>query len=280
MGKFKWHCHSACAAGLLMLTGTTASAGIFNLADGNSTARFNTDPLTPNSRVGMDRWFVDGVNHMYSQWFWFRTDGDTQERRINSLPELASGTSDTNFNGQDETLYLRYGSMTDFTIETTFALQGGSAGSGTADITEQIRITNRGPATRTFSFFQYCDFDLNNDINDDFVGLVNTNTVRQLDFLSGTVASETVLTPTFTFSEMGIYAATLIKLDNGGLDNLDGSTGPLVGRRDYTWAFQWDFILTPGNSFLISKDKQIIPTPSSVVLLGLGGLGVSIRRRR
>jgi len=266
-------------AGMVMVAGASASAGIFTLQDGNSSARFNTDALASGSRVGMDRWFVDGVNHMYSQWFWFRTDGDTQERRINSLPELAGGTSDTNFNGQDETLFLRYGNMGDYTIETTFGLQGGSVGSGTADITEQIRITNHGSAPRTFSFFQYCDFDLNNDINDDFVGVVNPNAVRQMDFLSGTIVSETVLTPTFTLSEVNIYPTTLLKLDNGAVDNLDGSMGPLVGRRDYTWAFQWDFILGPGDSFLISKDKQITPTPGTLALLGLGGLACARRRR-
>ncbi len=266
-------------AGMVMVAGASASAGIFTLQDGNSVARFDTNSLSPGSRVGMDRWFVDGVNHMYSQWFWFRTNGDTQERRINSLPQIAAGTSDTNFNGLDETLYLNYGNMNDYTIETTFALQGGSAGSRRSDITEQIRITNRGSSSRTFSFFQYCDFDLDNDINDDFVGVVNPNAVRQVDFLSGTIVSETVLTPTFTLSEVNIYPTTLLKLDNGVVDNLDGSMGPLVGRRDYTWAFQWDFTLGPGDSFLISKDKQITPTPGTLALLGLGGLACARRRR-
>lgn len=279
MKSIGWSRRALLVAGMVMLAGASASGGIFNLADGNSTARFDTDSLAAGSRVGMDRWFVDGVNHMYSQWFWIRSDGDAQEHRINSLPELASGTSDTNFNGLDETLFLRYGGLGSYTVETTFALQGGAAGSRTADVTEQIRITNRSTFQRHFSFFQYCDFDLDNDIQDDFVGIINPNAVRQADFLSGTIVAETVLTPTFTLSEMNVYPTTLLKLDNGAVDNLDGSMGPLLGRRDYTWAFQWDFVLDPGQSFLISKDKQITPTPGTLALLGLSGLALGRRRR-
>lgn len=265
-------------AALVMIAGA-ASAQSYTLIDGNTIQHYDTASLAPNSRVGMDRWEVDGVNHMYSQWFWFRTDGMAHEARINSLAFLAGGTSDTNFNGLDDTLYLQYGSHQDFTIETTFSLRGGSAGSHRSDTGEQITITNHGPSRRTFSFFQYCDFDLANDIVDDSVGLLNPNAVLQVDNLHGFIASETILTPTFTLSEMGVYAATLLKLDNGVADNLDGSTGPLVGRRDYTWAFQWDVTLASGESFLISKDKSIIPAPSAAALLGLGGL-LGIRRRR
>lgn len=270
---------SALVALLLGAAGSSASAQIYNLSDGNSTARFDTTALAPNSRVGMDQWVVDGVNHMFSQWFWIRSDGDTQEQRINALPFMAGGTSDTNFNGQDETLFLRYGANTSYTVETTFALQGGTAGSRTSDVTEQIRVTNRSTFNRHFSFFQYCDFDLNNDIQDDSVGLINSNAVRQVDFLSGITAAETILTPSFTLSEMGIYSATLTRLDNAVVDNLNGTAGPLVGRADYTWAFQWEFDLAPGASFLISKDKQITPAPGAFALLGLGGLAVARRRR-
>lgn len=270
---------SAVAAALLCVAGTSASAQIYNLADGNATARFNTTPTAPGSQVGMDRWFVDGVNHMYSQWFWVRSDGDTQEHRINSLPFMAGGTTDTNFNGQDETLFLRYGSATTYTVETTFGLQGGAAGSRTSDITEQLRITNTGSTPRHFSFYQYCDFDLNNDIQDDSVGLINPNAVRQEDFLAGIIAAETILTPTFTFSEIGIFPGTINRLDDALITNLNGTTGPLVGRADYTWAFQWEFDLAPGSSFLISKDKQITPAPGAIALLGLSGLALGRRRR-
>lgn len=266
------------AVGLLVVAGA-ARAGDFTIADGNSDASFDINSLSPNSRVGMDQWRVDGVNHMFSQWFWFRTDGMTQEARINSLPLIGAFTSNTNLDPRHDTFYAGFGAANSFTIETTFSLSGGSAGSRRSDVAEQIRITNHGSTPRTFSFFQYCDFDLDNDIQDDEVALLNANSVRQLDLLSGTIVAETVLVPTFTFSEMNVYAATLIKLDDNAVDNLDGSVGPLVGRRDYTWAFQWDFVLNPGDSYLISKDKLIIPSPGALALLGLGGLVIGRRRR-
>jgi hypothetical protein len=273
------YCMSGIVAVLVGVAGSAASAQLYNLTDGNSTAHFDTGALAPGSRVGMDQWVVDGVNHMYSQWFWIRSDGDAQEQRINALPFMAGGTSDTNFNGQDETLFLRYGAANTYTVETTFGLQGGTAGSRTSDVTEQIRVTNFSTSQRHFSFFQYSDFDLNNDILDDSVAVVNPNAVQQIDLLTGTVVAESIITPTYSFSEVSTYSLTLTKLDDGLLDNLNGSVGPLVGRADYTWAFQWDFVLNPGASFLISKDKRITPAPGAIALLGLGGLAFGRRRR-
>ncbi|MBX3384472.1 MAG: hypothetical protein KF864_13300 [Phycisphaeraceae bacterium] len=260
---------------------SAASAQQFTLVDHNSTAHFDTAPLAPGSRVGMDSWVVDGVNHMYSQWFWFRTDTMNHEARLNSLPLMSGATSDTNFDGDHETLFLRFGSANNFTIETRFVLNGGAPGSGVSDIAEQIEITNHNSsAPITFSFFQYCDYDLHSDILDDWVGVVTPNTVRQLDFLHNAQISETVFTPTFNLAEVNTYANTLSKLDDASLDNLNGVTGPLTGRADYTWALQWNFTLLPGQTYLISKDKLLIPTPGSLALFGLGALAATRRRRR
>lgn len=266
-----------CAAAACVAAAAPAFAQVYTISDGNSSAHFDTS--TAGGRVGMDNWTVDGVNHMYNHWFWFRTDGMTNEARLNSLALGVNGTTDTDFDGNHDTLFLSYGGN-GFTITTRFVIQGGAAGSNTSDIAEQITITNTGTSPRTFSFFQYTDFDLNNDTLDDTVGLANANSVFQHDLLSGTTVSETVFAPTFSLSEMNIFPTTQGALDDGDVDNLDGSAGPLVGRRDYTWALQWNFTLGAGESFIISKDLLITPTPGSMALLGLGGLAVSRRRRR
>lgn len=272
----------ALGAALIGLAGTGATAlAQYTITDGNSSAHFDTTSLAPGSRVGMDNWTVDGVNHMYSQWFWYRTNGMNSEQRINALPLDVGGTTDTNFNGVHDTLFLRYGGAnTGYTIEVSFRIHGGSAGSGTADIAEQILITNNSTFTRTFSFFQYCDFDLNSDVADDMVGLVNANAVTQADFLSGTTVSETVFTPTYSHYDLNVYPTTVNDLDDGGITNFTDPIGPLLGRRDYTWGFQWDITLAPGESFLISKDKQIVPSPGAAALAGIGALALSRRRRR
>lgn len=266
------------AAAALVIGAGAAQAQVFTIDDLNSSAQFN---ITPGSgRPGMDRWLINGTNHMYSQWFWFRVDGMQREERINDLPLIAAATSNTSIlDPRDDTFTALFGSTNNFVIETRFSLQGSLPGDLRSDIAEQIRITNFSGEARTFSFFQYCDFDLNGDIDDDIVQVINPNAVIQQDFFSGIIATETIITPSPTFSEVGIFASTLNKLDNTSVDNLDGSVGPLLGRRDYTWAFQWDFTLLPGQSFLISKDKSITPAPGAIALLGLGGLLVSRRRR-
>ena len=50
--------------------------------------------VTGAAKVLLD-WFVDGVNHMYSQWFWYRADGMNREERINTLPLITAGTSNS-----------------------------------------------------------------------------------------------------------------------------------------------------------------------------------------
>lgn len=265
-------------AALAMAAGASTALAQYTITDGNSSAHFDTTSLGAGSRVGLDNWSVDGTNHMYSQWFWYRTDGMTSEARLNSLSLLAGGTSDTNFDGNNDSLFLRYGGS-GFTITTRFGLSGGAAGSRVSDMSQQIVITNSSSTVRTFSFFQYCDFDLNGNIVDDAAGVANANAVYQADYLNGTTVSETVFTPTFSRVEVGIYANTLNSLDDAGVTTLNNNAGPFTGSADYTWALQWDIVLQPGQSFQISKDLQIVPTPGAFALLGLGGLAASRRRR-
>jgi len=44
--------------------------------------------------------------------------------------------------------------------------------------------------------------------------------------------------------------------------------GP-VTNGDLAWSFQWDFTLAPGESYIISKDKDIVPEPATLALLAL-----------
>lgn len=270
------------ASALVALAGVVApaSAHVRNLGDANSTVTINTD--NPGHRVGMTGWTVDGRNHLYNQWFWFRVGDAGPEQRINSLPEISVNTYNTNADPQDDTYNVIYGNVAGFTIDVTFRVSGGSAGSNSSDITEQIRIINHTSTALPFHFFQYCDFDLNDDIVDDSVAINPLNTATQRD--GSLVVAETVVTPMPDNREANVYANTINRLDDANTDSLNGNPGGGPGfddgiRRDYTWAFQWDRIIPAGGTFQISKDKNFIPAPGALGLIGLGGLLAGRRRR-
>ena len=256
----------------------TAQGTLHTLTDDNSTA-----VIDDASSAGMSNWTTDGTNHMFQQWFWYRV-GNTPEASIDTLVLIIGAVTDTNFDGDDDTLYLRYGNdqaATQYTLEVKFSLDGAAAGSKLSDIAELITITNTGTSSLDFHFVQYSDFDLGGDgAPNDTVQLINANTVRQSD--PDWIVSETASTPAADSFELDFFAITRGKLNDGAattLGNVSGA-GP-IGPGDVTWAFQWDETISVGNAFQISKDKSmtIIPEPATLGLMLLGGLAL-LRRRR
>ncbi|WP_165247190.1 hypothetical protein [Paludisphaera soli] len=252
------------AASLLVLAGLSSApafGGEITLSDGNSTAVINTQ-----SQAGMHTWNVDGVDQMYQQWFWIRV-GNQAETSIDQA-WVSDNVSDVNGNGQNDTLFATFQNAL-WRVTVQFALTGGTLGSRISDMAETIRVTNISGRALDFSFFQYTDFDLNGSPGGDAGVHVNANTFRQTDTAGGTVAQEVAL-PTPSRWEMGPFATILDKLNDGAATNLSNGVSPTFG--DVTFAFQWDFRLANGGSFIISKDKLItaVPEPASVVSLGFG----------
>ncbi len=126
----------------------------------------------------------------------------------------------------------------------------------------------------SLSFFQFVDFDLGGDFGDDSGQIVNGNTAQQFD--DDFSVSETVVTPAQTYFQMGNATAMANMLNDGSIDNLDG-TASFAG--DVGWSFQWDITLAAGEQFIITKDKSIVPAPGSMMLLGTAGMIASRRRR-
>jgi hypothetical protein len=264
----KWRVAAiACLAAAAFPTGLQAD---YVIVDDNS-------QVTVNTSTGMYTWLVDDVDHLYSQWFWYRIGDTGGETDVGELTLDVAGTSDTNFDGEDETLFIRY-LAADFNVELTFLLTGGAPGSGMSDIGESIKIINTSlTAELDFHFFQYCDLDLNQTIQDDLAEIVGGNTAIQTE--APVTVSETVETPYASHYEVSTYPTTLLSLEDGNPTTLNDFAGPL-GPADLTWAFQWDFALPAGDSYLISKDKLIIPEPATIGLLALGGMSLIRRRRR
>ncbi|MGN6554804.1 MAG: PEP-CTERM sorting domain-containing protein [Verrucomicrobiota bacterium] len=241
------------------------------LSDLNSTAK-----LDALSQSGMYQWTVDGQNQLNQQWFWYRI-GNTAEASINTIstPTISTyngtrGVTTTYANGQ-------------FSIQIDYLLTGGTAGSGTADIGESIRIINTSGSQLDFHFFQYSDFDLAGTPNDDSVALTPISGKYYIsDQVQGASVVETVTTPPATRGEAALYSFTKDKLNDGVASDLNNMN--TAGPGDATWALQWDLSIAPDGSVLISKDKRIqlalVPEPSTLALLGLGLAAFSIRKKR
>lgn len=259
----------ACAAVVaLVMLSAPAGAAIYTMTDANSTA------VVDSSGSGMYDWTVDNVQHLNRQWFWYRVGATGPESNLGTLPLGAGGMSDTNFDGNNETLYLRY-LAPQFKAELTFVLTGGSAGSGASDIAEAIKITNTSGTPLDFHFFQYVNLHLGGSTINDSVAILNGNTARQT--YGNTIVSETVETPMASHHEVGFYPGTVNSLSDGSPTTLSDMSGP-IGPGDLTWAFEWDVTVAPGGSYIISKDKHVVPEPASMYLLAVAGL-VTLRRQ-
>ena len=254
-----------------LAAGAGPAIGDLILIDDSSTVG-----IDPNTQDGMKSWVVDGTEHLYQQWFWYRTGTMTKEESIDTLTLDIAGTTDTDFDGNDESAFMRYVKAGEFKIEIYLTLNGGAPGSTTADIGESIEITNLSGASLEFHFFEYCDFDLNATVLDARVEILGGNTAKQRD--DNCILSETVETPLADHYEVNLYDNTLVMLNDANADSLNDDAGPLTND-NLTWAFEWDFTVGAGKSFLISKDKLIVPEPGTMAILGFGGLAVLLRRR-
>lgn len=275
MNRNKSLCLAIVASIALAWGAPSAEAAPITLADKNSVVE-----IDPTSQSGAFSWTVDGIDQLNQQWFWLRP-GNVPEVSLDAIPLVFSLPIDINGDTIDNALFLSYqqAGANGFRIDIFYSLIGGAPGSGTADLAEQISITNTGSQTLTMSFFQYCDFDLNGTSLDDTIVLSNANAMTQSD--GAMILAETVVTPVATRYETNIFPATRTKLNDGVATNLNNDPGPYAG--DVTWAFQWNISLPVNRTFIISKDKhiQVVPEPSTLALLGAGLLALApvVRRR-
>lgn len=264
-----------------------AQAGLptfINLADANSAARIDVG----GTAAGMSNWLVDDVDRLALQGFWYRTGDMTREENIGTLGVVNAISTDTNpfSDNRQDTASIRYvgqngASGGSFFIDTSWTIRGSTNGSGRADISEQIVITNNSTfLPLTISFFQYADFDLGTAQTptiDQSVAILgaNRNTASQVGAL---LLNETIVTPAPTRWSASSQALLAAALTDNAITNLDNVTN-FAGPADLAWGFQWDFVIQPGLSVVITKDKSLVPTPGAAALLGLGGL-IAARRRR
>ncbi len=262
-------------AALVLASTMTATATVVNLADANSSVIVDTS----NPRMVVD-WTVDGQRHMAEQMFFLSVNGAPQQN-IAALPTAPAVISrDTNGDLQDDRVDLQW-AMTGITARATLILRGTTPGSGSSNISELLSVVNTTGSAVTFSLFQYVNFDLAGTPGDDTLIVTGGSLAQQSDPTGW--AAQVSATPMPTAFEAGLVTdnpSILDRLQAPVPAVLNNVPGPVVG--DGAVAFQWDFTLQDGQSFLLSAEKNIamVPEPATLVLAGIGGLMMTRRGHR
>jgi hypothetical protein len=273
MKYFEANCAKAAAfvftVGLVVFP-LAGNATTYTLTDNNASA-----VITPGSDSGMSGFTVDGVTQLYKQTFFYRV-GQNKEKAVSTIP--SSSVQNT-----ANTLYSLY-TANSFKIEVDYSLLGGPSGSGSAAVTEQIKISNLTGNALDFHFFQYVDFDLGGDWLGDSVSLeqnLQGKFIRAIQNKGNFYFADEILSPAADHGEVGLSQSILTKLTDIFPTTLNDSTGPVTG--DAVWAFQWDLSIPAYDSFSIAINKSVylaVPEPSSLGLVALGAIVLGAMRRR
>jgi hypothetical protein len=266
----------------ILLTAVPSHATLINLVNGNSVTQ-----IDPASSAGQMNWLVDGANQIAQQWFWVKI-GAGSAVPISSLspPTLVAQNSNS--------VTLSYTGM-GVTAQTTFTLNGGSAGSGVSDIPISINVTNNTATATSISIFEYANFDLNASAAGDLLNIVADLPAGFIQQKKGTTAiTEKNSISGFDHWQGGSPASVLGPGAGSVLSGILGDSPTLstqIGPGDESWAVQWNATLAAtgqiGSTFGVSKDEHITgafpaPEPSSIIIGAIGFTigGVFAARRR
>lgn len=279
MRSLQWFARRLSGPGAgLVLAGTLAGAQPAAavpvvLQDGSAVV--NVDP---DSQDGVNAWAVNGVAHLRTQSFWVRVGGSGPETSIDTLDETARVATDTDADGQADTLFLALADPVErFALELRWSLTGSpfappSAGAA-SDLALQLTLSNTSGGPLDITLFQYTDVDVFQSAVDDsaaWSGAGGANTATITDS-TGLAEWESVWTPRPSAVEASLYDTVLASLLDGDPTALSGA---LVATGDVTVTAAWRALLAAGGTLLVSQDQQVrvaaVPEGSVVGLLGAG----------
>jgi len=265
----------AAAAALAAAMPAFGQAGTgFSIFDGDAwfgitdspTSGTATSPPTAVFRVNG----ATGTNHLFANWWWFRTPGDTREYAFHN----ASGTTGGG-NTATTTWHLvgrgAVGNPYAFSAALTYTVT--DTGDNLGQLVQSMVITNIGSEPMTLNLFNYADFDVNASSGGD-------SATGGLDGITITDGPWTILYQGVGASGYRVtpYAGLLGELTDASATNFS-NTGLPFGPSDITAGFQWTLNLDAGQSATVVMSFAVVPTPASLALLGLGVLTAARRRR-
>lgn len=230
--------------------------------------------------------FVDPSNgdHMYQNWWWFRTNLDSAEKPLADLTAMTYGGA----NNVNLVFTEDAGSLPNALLfNLTYTLTGVSPTMARVDIVWSVRnIYGQAPQPITVDFFAYSDFDLNGSPHNDSGVLVSPQTIRYLD---GTTAVDVIASGAGLVGyDVDSYNRLLWLLNDGAVYNVSSSGLPF-GPGDMTDVFQWRATLGLGQELtgtftklvnLEHNPPPVIPEPGTWLLMLSGIAPVALRMKR
>lgn len=225
---------------------------------------------------------TNGTDHMYQNWWWYRTNLDSAEKPLTKLVTITSGGA----NNVQLVFREDAGNLPNaLLIRLDYTLNGVNANSAYVNVAWSIQhIYSPLPQPITVDFFAYSDFDLNDTPGGDtaFPPLPVDVHYEEGNTLVDVIASEFDLVG----YDIDFYANLRDLLNDSAVYNVSNSAG---GTGDMTNVFQWRKTLTLGETLSGSLTKvvtlsappgPVIPEPGTWALMLSGLAPVALRLRK
>lgn len=275
--RFLWRLALTGVLGWLLIGGSQAQT--FTLTDNG---------WTYDEDVGDQGWgnFVDtaSVNHMYQNWWWFRTNHDTSEKPLSNLVTMTSGGA----NNVQLVFTENAGNLPNALLfNLTYTLVGVSSTQAYVNIGWSVQnIYGQIPQPITVDFFAYSDFDLNGTSGGDSAFALSPFHIQYSE--GSTVVDVIASSGNLLGYDIDNYANLLSLLNDGAVYNVSGQM-PSTVPGDMTNVFQWRATLNTGDRLegglrkmvtLGAPPGPVIPEPGTWALMLSGLAPVALRLRK
>jgi hypothetical protein len=264
--------HPPPCAGLAVAILTTAlwslpASAAFTLKDGEFVYEQTGEARDSNLSAG----FGSGPDNLFQDFWLYRLASATA---ATPFPDNTTPTSST-----PSTAVLDFDPAAGFRAELAFALL--DLGGGVGAVRQDMTIVNQGLAELVIDLFYYIDLDVAGSFDGDTATLAGPNRVLFEDGAARFTAIG-VGADAFQVTE---WSDLLDALIDGSITNLD-NTGVPFGPGDATAGFQWSLTIPVDGTATVTgaigigdfEEADLVPVPSTLALLALGGLALGWRR--